>query len=356
MTWTFKKSNNIYVHIAIWGLYITCNILIQRLYYPGYDDYWGNIFDQLTLITVFYLNAHVVIARFAQKNRIHWLILLTVLLFAFYLGMLYAFQHYISPLIYGEPAYDSVFRLFVLAAVYNFIPNLGFSYGYSYLLRVIRNQERINELLLQQQKEREEKVQLAKERLFYENSFLQAQINPHFLFNALSFLYYRTQPFSEEISGGIMKLADVMRYALDNHPDAEGKVLLSKEINHIKNVIDINQLRFSNKLNIQFELKGKPGNFRIIPLLLITLVENAFKHGDVGDPAQSLLIELCIAEEEKKFFCRVKNKKSTVPVTEGYGIGLQNIRNRLEMSCKGKYDLNITEDEQYYTVELHLNL
>lgn len=356
MSGTIKESNNALVHVVVWSLYITCNVLIQRLFYPGYDDYYGNIFHHLALILVFYLNAHYVIRRFGSRKSIPQLIVLTILLFWLYLGLLYSFQHYVSPLIYGEPATDSKFKLFFWAGVYNFLPFLGFSFGYSYFLRMARHQQQINQLLMQQQREREEKLQLARERLFFEHSFLQAQINPHFLFNALSFLYSRTLPYSAEVSGAIMKLAEIMRYALENHPDPEGKVLLQREIRHLQNVIDINQLRFNNKLNIEFSVHGEPQQYRIMPLILVTLLENAFKHGDLNDLVHPLVIRLCISEEEKKFRCTIRNKKSKGSVEKSYGIGMQNIRNRLELTYKNNYRLDITDENEIYTVELQLNL
>lgn len=351
-----KKSNNILIHVMVWTLYTACKVLIQKLFYPGYDDYFGNIFENLALILIFYLNAHFVIERFRSGRMIPVLILFTIVLLWLYLGLLYSFQYFISPLIYSEPATHLNFKLFFWAGVYNFLPFVGFSYGYSYFLRTVRHQRQINQLLIQQQAEREEKMQLAKERLFFEHSFLRAQINPHFLFNSLSFLYSRTLPFSAEVSGAIMKLAEIMRYALENHPDPEGKVLLAREINHVKNVIDINQLRFNKKLNIEFAVQGNPGQFRILPLILITLLENAFKHGDLNDPAQPLVIKLCISEEENRFRCTIRNKKSKGPVELSYGIGMQNIRNRLEMTYRDKYSLNIQDENDFYMVELQLNL
>jgi two-component system, LytTR family, sensor kinase len=353
---TIKKSQNVLIHVGVWVLYTACKVLIQDLFFTNYDDYFGNIFENLALILVFYLNAHFVIERFGKRKKIPVLILLTILLFWLYLGLLFTAQYFVSPLIYGEPVTLPRFKFFFWAGMYNFIPFIGFSYGYSYFLRTVRDQRQINQLLIQQQAEREEKMQLAKERLFFEHSFLQAQINPHFLFNSLSFLYSRTLPYSAEVSGAIMKLAEIMRYALENHPDPEGKVLLAREINHVKNVIDINQLRYNNRLNIEFTVQGNPGQYRILPLILITLLENAFKHGDLNDAGQPLVIKICMSEEEKRFRCTIRNKKSKGPVEISYGIGMQNIRNRLELAYRNKYVLNIQDENDFYTVELQLNL
>lgn len=356
MLQAIKKLNSVYIHILVWSLYIACNILIQRLFYPGYDDYIGNIFNYLVLILVFYVNAHFITEKFARRRK-HLLLLLlcTVALFGSFTGLLYAFQHYISPLIYKEAATELNFKLFFWAAVYTFLPFLGFSYGYWYILRTIRTQQEINRLLVQQQLEKEDKLQLEKEKLHYEYSFLQAQINPHFLFNALNFFYSRTIPYSKEVSGGIMKLSEIMRYALENHEDNEGKVPLLREVNHVQNVIDINQLRYSNKLQINFTIQGNPEPVRIIPLVLITLVENAFKYGDLTDPNYPLQVKLCIADEEKKLAFIVRNKKNKNPVGLSIGIGMKNIRNRMQWAYQHNYRLTVTDDEDFYSVELILN-
>lgn len=357
MPGTIKKIHTVYIHILVWCLYIACNILIQQLFYPGYDDYIGNLFNYGVLILVFYVNAHFIIERFGKGyKRIVILVILTVALLGSFMGLLYIFQQYISPLIYHEAAHELDLRLFFWASLYTFLPFLGFSYGYSYVLRTIRHQKEINALLVQQQKEREEKLQLAKERLHYEYSFLQAQINPHFLFNALNFFYSRTLPFSQEVSGGIMKLSEIMRYALENKEDEEGKVWLSRETGHVQNVIDINQLRYSNKLHIQFTMQGPVEQVRIIPLVLITLVENAFKYGDLADAEHPLQIKLCVSAEEKKLVFTVRNKKNKHPIALSSGIGMQNIRNRMQLAYKDNYRLTVADDENFYAVELLINL
>jgi two-component system LytT family sensor kinase len=132
--------------------------------------------------------------------------------------------------------------------------------------------------------------------------------------------------------------------------------LLSREINHVRNVIDINQLRFNNKLNIDFQLQGNPGTHRIIPLVLVTLIENAFKHGELNDPDEALTITICISDQEKKFRCRIKNKKGKNTVEVSHGIGMQNIRNRLELNYRDNYSLDITDEQEFYSVDLQLNL
>jgi LytS/YehU family sensor histidine kinase len=104
-------------------------------------------------------------------------------------------------------------------------------------------------------------------------NFLKAQINPHFLHNTLNFLYAKSLPYSPELSEGIVTLSDIMRYALSQGNQKDGKAPLKDEIEHVQNVIKISQLRFSNKLKVNFVIEGNVEGLMIIPFVLITLVD-----------------------------------------------------------------------------------
>ncbi len=185
-----------------------------------------------------------------------------------------------------------------------------------------------------------------------ENAALKAQINPHFLYNTLDFLYAKALPHSQELSDGIIKLAEIMRYSIKPQ-DKQGLARLEDEIEHLENVIDINRLRFNNSIYINFEVEGEPGELRIIPLVLITLVENVLKHGRVNDPEHPATIRLLIgAAGDLEFSTR--NKKRTGPKEISTGIGLDNIRKRLK-SAYGEASAFVTKDEgDYFTTQLSI--
>lgn len=203
---------------------------------------------------------------------------------------------------------------------------------------------------------RREKLQkeLEKQKMDAELSAIKYQINPHFLFNSLSFIYSRTVPLSEEVSNAVLLLSDIMRYALGKEEDAEGKVALTKEITHMKNVIEINQLRFNNKLSIQYSEQLENPGARIAPLILITLVENAFKHGDLLDPANPLVIRTEANGKRIRFY--IGNKKKQGPKELSTSIGLNNVRQRLQLTYPGKHSFTINETEHFYTAELIIQL
>lgn len=184
-------------------------------------------------------------------------------------------------------------------------------------------------------------------------NFLKAQINPHFLHNTLNFFYAKSLPLSEELSDGILTLSQIMRYALSKDNAIDGKVLLKDEIEHLRNVIKINQLRFSNNLNVNFEVHGIVGEVMMIPFVLITIVENAFKHGDLKNPEYPIEINLTVEDDVLTFIC--KNKKKTGPKELSTGIGLDNTKKRLDMVYRNRYSINIIDEAEFYTTELIIN-
>ena len=219
----------------------------------------------------------------------------------------------------------------------------------------------------------EQKMQLEVEKSAANFNFLKAQINPHFLHNTLNFLYAKSLPYSEELSEGILTLSDIMRYALSEANAKDGKAPLKDEIEHVRNVIKINQLRFSNKLNVQFDVEGIVNGATIIPFVLITLVENAFKHGDLKSTEDPIDIKLKIWEESdvstsahpihlkikkdevKKLYFYCRNRKKSGPKELSTGIGLENIRKRLELAYRRDFTFNIKDEAEYYTTELTIN-
>ena len=230
--------------------------------------------------------------------------------------------------------------------VFSYIISAIFIIGFSLLLSYLTylRDERKHRKVLEEQK-----MQLEVEKSQANFNFLKAQINPHFLHNTLNFLYAKSLPYSSELSEGILTLSDIMRYALG--PAAkDGKVMLKDEIEHVRNVIKINQLRFSNNLNVQFDVNGVVNGATIVPFILITIVENAFKHGDLKSGVHPINIKLDVGNGKMYFFCR--NKKKAGPKELSTGIGLDNIKKQLDLTYGRNYSLNVKDEAEFYTAEL----
>jgi LytS/YehU family sensor histidine kinase len=199
-----------------------------------------------------------------------------------------------------------------------------------------------------------EKIELEKENIQLENTALRAQINPHFLYNTLNFLYSKSLPVSDELAEGVMKLSDIMRYSLKPQ-DAEGLVYLADEAEHIQNIVDMNRFRFNDKLNVFFEADDITDNIKIIPLVLITLVENVFKHGITNNPDHPGVIRLTVNAGHKLFFS-THNKKRTGPKEQSTGIGLENTLKRLKNTYQHRCTTTIKTEGDYFSVILQIQL
>ncbi len=236
--------------------------------------------------------------------------------------------------------------LIILSFSFSILFQLGFSLLIAYLtyLRDEKKQRKILE---------EQKMQLEVEKSQANFNFLKAQINPHFLHNTLNFLYAKSLPYSAELSEGILTLSDIMRYALSEGNAKDGKAPLKDEIEHVRNVIKINQLRFSNNLNVKFNVEGVVNGATIIPFVLITLVENAFKHGDLKISEYPIEINLLVKNDTLYFFCR--NKKKQGPKELSTGIGLDNIKKRLDLAYGQHYQLKVQDEADFYTTELTIS-
>jgi two-component system LytT family sensor kinase len=207
------------------------------------------------------------------------------------------------------------------------------------------------------EKMREEKQsrQRQEENLKTELSFLRSQINPHFIFNILNNLVALEQLKSPELGPTIMKLSSLMQYML--YETDEERVSLAKEVDYLQSYIDLQKQRFGNKVPVTVTFDPSPGFSEIEPMLLIPFVENAFKHGVgmIEHPAIEIRLEVC--EGILYFMVRNRyNESSSETRDKGSGIGLGNVRRRLNLLYGNQQILHVTKDDGWFTVFLELNL
>ncbi len=197
--------------------------------------------------------------------------------------------------------------------------------------------------------------QMENDKLMNELKFLKAQINPHFLFNTLNNLYYLAYSQSPNTTEVIAKLSQMMRYMI--YDSNYQQVLLTKEIEYMKNYISLERLRLNNEVPIDFVLEGEAENKLITPLIFITFLENAFKHGvSANNPASWVKINIKMEGNECIYTVENSKLKSVVENKEKSGIGLQNMKRRLELSYPGRYTLKTDDQTDRYFVQLNLSL
>lgn len=208
------------------------------------------------------------------------------------------------------------------------------------------------EWLLQERIKRD----LERRNLQSELSFLKSQINPHFLFNTLNSLYALTLKKSDKAPEIVLRLSEMMRYML--YESNEKKVSLEKEVKYIQNYLELERIRYGDKAEILFEYSGDaPDSYDITPLLFIPFLENAFKHGLSNSISQGYVhVSMIVAEGEIQF--DIMNSKSDEPKDEHYyqgGIGLKNVKRRLELIYNNYYDLKIKDSTDSYAVSLNID-
>jgi len=317
------------------GNIFTLNTILKQLV--------GLVFQ--TLFFYFSLNHYnkLITGRRNAAHYVWYTMLLLLIMFGYYCSMHYLFPEKITD---SGIAKKASLGLYIISFIVSSVFFTGISLLLAYLnnLRDEKKQRKILE---------EQKLQLEVDKSQANFKFLKSQINPHFLHNTLNFLYAKSLPYSSELSEGILTLSDIMRYALNESTGADDKAPLKDEIEHVRNVIKINQLRFSNNLHVNFDVQGVVNGAGIIPFVLITIVENAFKHGDLQKANQPIVIKLTIENNRLFFYCR--NKKKSGPKEISTGLGLDNIRNRLNFAYGNNYKLFINDETDFYTTELTID-
>jgi len=345
--------NNASKHILGWSIFITYEITYIYLM-TGVADLNNYALNYTLNIILFYFNAHVLFNYSTRKFKRAAFI--TILLVMAEIALFVMIKYPVNNLVLGDefmPKSVEEFKKSIFSNAMRTFYILGFSTAYWFALQTNKRNRRISELENQRLIEQNEKITLQKNLLQSRNAYLQAQVNPHLLFNTLNFMYNTSVKVSEKLAETVMNLSDMMRYALTSI-DEDDKVPLEKEIEHIHNYLRLNQSRFNNKLCVDFIVKGSPENLRIIPLALITLVENVFQYGDLQDPQNPALISITIHDGGLEL--ELKNKKRTNRRSHGHGTGIRNLRERLDIYYPGIYTLEIQDEENSYALKLTLTL
>jgi two-component system, LytTR family, sensor kinase len=200
----------------------------------------------------------------------------------------------------------------------------------------------------------QESARLKSEKLETEMKFLKSQINPHFLFNALNNVYTLAIIKAEETPDIILQLSDMLRYML--YDCKEDFVPLYKELDYIRNFIALYQLKEEEPLNITVDFSDENPDILIPPMLFIPFIENSFKHSKIEDLEKNW-VKISLKIEDTLVF-RIQNTIPVVPFTKDKvgGIGLGNIKRRLELIYGEEYKLFIHDENAIFDVKLELNL
>jgi len=199
--------------------------------------------------------------------------------------------------------------------------------------------------------------ELAAVQLNTEVKFLKSQVNPHFLFNTLNNLFSMAQKKgNDDLADGISKLSGMMRYMI--YESNEEKVPLKKEIEYLEDCIQLNKLRYADKeVIVKFDYLSETAGIFVAPMLFIPFVENAFKHGVVIGKSSNINISLSVNSNELTFTCTNADHSHVQKMNgDSSGVGLDNVKRRLQLLYPARHQLQITKADDQYKVELKINL
>lgn len=198
--------------------------------------------------------------------------------------------------------------------------------------------------------------QLQKEKAQTELSFLKAQINPHFLFNSINSIFASIDKNNIEARSIVIKFSDMLRYQL--YECNADQINFEKEFEYLNNYIELQRIRKDNNLTITTDLKGDMKGFTIAPLILIPFIENAFKYSS-NHIDQPNVLQIIFTKEDDAFgfYCfNTKDQMISRKIFDEGGIGIQNVKRRLELIYPSRHELSINDNELFFEVRLKIEL
>lgn len=196
-------------------------------------------------------------------------------------------------------------------------------------------------------------LKLKKEKKQAELLHLKSQVNPHFFFNMLNNLYGLVEKDTGKAQQLILSLSDLMRYSI--YEGQNDKVILDEEIVYLENYIKLHKMRYHKTIDIQFDIEVADKNVKVMPLLFIILLENAFKHG-VENLREGAFVFIKLVSSKSQIEFEIENNFDPEELKESNGIGLRNLKRRLELMYPDKHELNFLVDGDIYKAQLMLQI
>ncbi len=363
------KYIEIIIYFIIWLSVFTLPYFIHRENYIV--DWEKVIIEWLRLfayLTIFILNVYLLIPKYLFNKNYKLYISLSILTIIFVLSSSIALQKFLkpsntlsmppmeigpgmppmelgnnmpAPMGYRAPKAPMEKSLFMIIVDNLIIAFLVFAAGTTI------------KLMTRWLNEEEKRKDVEKEQLKTELALLRHQVSPHFFMNTLNNIHALIDINSDTAKDAVIRLSTLMRYLL--YETSHGQTSLQKEIDFIESYIILMQLRFSKKVKITLDIQKKLPAIQIPPMLFITFIENAFKHGVSYQNESFVIFKLQLIDNQ--IICKIKNSKNKQ--VENYnksysGIGLTNIRKSLNLLFENDYYLNITENEKEFEVDLKI--
>ena len=343
--WLFKyKLLHVPFWLAMWAstfyvYYVKADPLMMQVCNAGMVE--------IVALIPFYTTAHVLIPRFLYKRKYYsftGLLVLLVVLSGF--GMMVAVRasdHFFDPSKSIIPTDPNVLKFDINIFTWTAILAAFGGGGLKIMIDSFRLRKRLFEV--------------EKEKITTELNFLRSQINPHFLFNVINTIYFQIDKKNTEARSSVEKLSEMLRYQL--YECTTDKIDIRKELDYIKSYVAVQTLRMEKGSDVQLNIDEKIDNFKIAPLLILPIVENAFKHVSNFKEVSKNKIYISLGKAGKENFLIEasntfdKTNDANFIINSG-GLGVQNLKRRLELLYPNRYDLQVYETEGLYKTILKI--
>lgn len=339
---TLFKYRVLLLHISFWVLYFSYRIydiygytgLERALIYTGLPTAFNLIASYTHYIFILPI-------LFRDKNWKRYLLLLIALLIPVFCARILVENQVYAQFVPNEDYFKTLKLSRIISTVWDTLTFLAFTGMIRFALDWFELENK--------------RKQLENEKLNAELNYLKSQINPHFLFNTLHNLNALVYAGAKNANDVIIKLSNIMRYMI--YESGKERVSLASEINYMNDYIHLESIRLNNSFKLDFTIDGPVGQIKIAPLMLITFLENAFKHG-VSDQEPDCWINVTLSVTETQLQYRVSNKKikSARQNKLKSGFGLDNVKRRLSLSYPDKHVLIVDEADDTYTINVTLQL
>lgn len=341
-----EKHRTITWHVIFWTLFFLYTWLPEATIND--NNYYASFLSACGLVTIAmattYFTIHITFGKyFLHKKRLHFIVsLLTSLVISGIIRRVFLYT-YIYPLLYpsrlSEPLYYLP-KIMIGAVQVHLIAGVG---ALIYLLGKWKEQQHFSDILV-------------KEKMAAELQLLKSQVQPHFIFNTLNNIYMLSLKGSTQTSDMIYRLSSLLSYML--YDSKEDVISIEKEVDYIKNYINLEKIRYGERLDVQLNIYKNVKNVTLPPLLFLPLVENAFKHG-VSKQVNDSWIHIDISLKQGLLIFKIENSCSdNIELLKefGHGLGLDNLKKRLNILYNGKYELKTMKEDDTFLAVLKLDI
>jgi len=342
-----KKTVRFLSHLLFWIFILAFFTFIYGIRRDNFVEIFKVMLGTLPIDILYtYLLIYILIPMLLLKKRYVWFIITFILSFTFVVILEWTINYFILyPSIYADyyKWKDSI-TYFSGSGLMIYI-SLGF-------VILLASAIKLSRYWLQSQ---QDKANLEIQNRKSELALLRSQVNPHFLFNTLNNIDSLIRKDQDKASDTIVKLSEIMRYFI--YETDSDKVPLEKEIDYLHSFIELQRIRHKDPGFIRFQVSGSPTGKLIAPMLFIPFVENAFKHGVKGKKTPAITVDLLIQPTMMRFeVINFIDSRSDQVKDAGKGIGLANVKRRLDLIYPQKYSLSIEQTGEQYNVLLEINL